>query len=252
MSVMACSWVICTKQTAISAERQVAFLAIARSVANVARMPATFFSHVRTWVFDLDNTLYPPHMGLFDQIDRRMTTYIMDALGLDRGQADTLRHTYWHKYGTTLAGLMREHDMDPEPYMVAVHDIDFSVLSTDPDLSARIAALPGRKIVYTNGSAPYAQRVLDARGLGGVFHALYGVEHADYRPKPEAEAFAQVFARDGLDPTAAAMFEDDPRNLAAPHAMGLRTVHVAPSPENAPHIHHHTSDLTGFLAALAQ
>lgn len=215
-------------------------------------MPTAFFSHVQTWVFDLDNTLYPPHMGLFDQIDRRMTAYIMQALGLERAEANRLRHDYWQRYGTTLAGLMREHDLDPEPYMVDVHDIDFSVLAPDQDLRARIAALPGRKIVYTNGSAPYAQRVLEARGLDGVFAALYGVEHAEYLPKPEADAFAKVFARDGLNPKAAAMFEDDTRNLAAPHAMGLRTVHVAPNPEEAPHIHHHTADLSGFLAKLTR
>lgn len=215
-------------------------------------MPAAFFNHVKTWVFDLDNTLYPPHMGLFDQIDKRMTAYIMDALGLDRAQADKLRHDYWRNYGTTLAGLMHEHDLDPEPYMIEVHDIDFSVLSPDADLRARIDALPGRKIVYTNGSAPYAARVLEARGLEGLFSALYGVEHAEYRPKPEREAFANVFALDGLDPTAAAMFEDDPRNLAAPHAMGLRTVHVAPERDDAPHIHHHTPDLTDFLASLTR
>ena len=219
---------------------------------DVLRMSAEFFSHIRTWVFDLDNTLYPPHMGLFDQIDTRMTAYIMHALGLARDQADRLRHDYWRQYGTTLAGLMREHDLDPEPYMVDVHDIDFTVLTPDPDLRARIAALPGRKIVYTNGSASYAARVIHARGLGGLFDATYGVEHAGYRPKPEADAFAQVFALDGLDPATAAMFEDDPRNLAAPYAMGVRTVHVAPSPAPAPHIHHHTDDLNRFLTDLCR
>lgn len=238
------------KKTGISAERQAAILAIPCPATNVAAMPAAFFNHVQTWVFDLDNTLYPPHMGLFDQIDKRMTAYIMAELGLDQPQANQMRHDYWQRYGTTLTGLMREHDLDPEPYMVEVHDIDFSVLAPDPDLRARIAALPGRKIVYTNGSAPYAQRVLEARGLDGLFAALYGVEHADYRPKPEADAFAQVFTLDGMDPKAAAMFEDDPRNLAAPHAMGLRTVHVAPNPDAAAHIHHHTDDLAGFLGKL--
>ena len=215
-------------------------------------MPNTLFSHVRTWVFDLDNTLYPPHMGLFDQIDTRMTAYIMAALGLARAPADQLRHDYWRRYGTTLAGLMREHDLDPEPYMTEVHDIDFTGLAPDPNLRARICALPGRRIVYTNGSAPYAARVIEGRGLSGLFDAVYGVEHAGYRPKPETDAFAQVFALDGLDPAAAAMFEDDPRNLRAPHAMGLRTVHVAPSPDPSPHIHHHTDDLAGFLAAVTR
>lgn len=206
------------------------------------------FSHVRAWVFDLDNTLYPPQIRLFDQIEKLMTAYVSEALGVSRDEADHLRGHYWTTYGTTLAGLMAEHDLDPEPYLVAVHDIDMSVLSPDPDLASAITDLQGRKIVYTNGSAPYAERVLDARGLSGIFDAVYGVEHAGYRPKPEAEAFARVFAIDGIDPRSGAMFEDDVRNLAAPHAMGMRTVHVAPAPSDEPHVEFHAGDLTAFLS----
>lgn len=213
-------------------------------------MAAEHFSHVRTWVFDLDNTLYPPHMRLFDQIEVRMTNWVMRALDVDRAHADHLRATYWKLYGTTLAGLMAEHRIDPEAYLADVHDIDFSVLSPDPVLAERIRALPGRRIVYTNADAPYAQRVLQARGLTGLFDAVYGVEHANYRPKPERDAFETVFTLDRLDPTTAAMFEDDARNLAAPHAMGMRTVHIAPDPEPAPHIHHHATDLSAFLGTL--
>jgi putative hydrolase of the HAD superfamily len=206
------------------------------------------FSHVTTWVFDLDNTLYPPSARLFDQIEVRMTHWVMAALGVDRAEADRLRLHYWRTYGTTLAGLMAEHDVDPAPYLVEVHDISFAPLIPDPELAARIGDLPGRRIVFTNGSAPYAQRVIEARGLSGIFDAVYGVEHAGFRPKPDRVAFETVFSADGLDPLAAAMFEDDPRNLAAPHAMGLQTVHVAPEPAPAEYIHHHTDDLAGFLA----
>ena len=215
-------------------------------------MPAHLFDHVATWVFDLDHTLYPPEMALFDQINIRMTDFVMDALGLDRAEADRLRDRYWRDHGTTLAGLMDNHGVDPGPYLTQVHEIDFTVLDPDPELAARIRALPGRRIVYTNGSAPYAENVLSARGLAGLFDAVYGVEHAGFRPKPEARAFAAVFARDGLEPTRAAMFEDDPRNLEAPHAMGLRTVHVAPAPAPAAHIHHRTDDLTGFLTRITR
>lgn len=213
-------------------------------------MPRADFEHVTTWVFDLDHTLYPPDMALFDQINVKMTAYVMEALGVDRDEADRLRHRYWREHGTTLAGLMDIHGVDPGPYLHEVHQIDFSVLSPDPDLAARIRALPGRRIIYTNGTAPYAERVVAARGLTGLFDAIYGVEHAGLRPKPERRAFEAVFTRDGLDPTRAAMFEDDVRNLAAPHQMGLRTVHVAPEPDPAEHIHHHTDDITGFLSRL--
>lgn len=179
-------------------------------------MPKQDFSHVDTWVFDLDDTLYPPHTRLFDQIEQRMVRFVMD----------------------------------PEEFLETVHDIDMGALTPDADLRARITALPGRKIIYTNGTAPYATRVASARGLDGIFDAIYGVEHAGYLPKPEHAAFAAVFAADGLDQGRAAMFEDDPRNLSAPHAMGMRTVHVAPTPLSATHIHHHTDDLSGFLAKL--
>jgi putative hydrolase of the HAD superfamily len=213
-------------------------------------MPKQDFSHVTTWVFDLDNTLYPPHMRLFDQIEVKMTDWVMQALQVDRARADHLRAHYWATYGTTLAGLMTEHGVDPGPYLNEVHDIDFSVLAPDPGLAASITRLPGRKIVYTNACAPYAEKVLAARGLGGLFDGIYGVEHAEFHPKPAAQAFATVFARDGLDPTTGAMFEDDARNLAVPHALGMRTVHVAPEPAPADHIHHHTDDLAAFLSRL--
>ncbi len=213
-------------------------------------MVADRFSHVTTWVFDLDNTLYPPSARLFDQIEVRMTAWVMQALGVEHAEADRLRRHYWESYGTTLAGLMREHGVDPAPYLTDVHDISLDALHPDPVLAARIRALPGRRIVYTNGCAPYAERVLAARGLNHLFDAVYGVEHAGFRPKPDREAFEAIFSADGLTATMAAMFEDEPRNLAAPHAMGMQTVHVAPEAAPARHIHHHTPDLSDFLARL--
>ncbi|MFY0619615.1 pyrimidine 5'-nucleotidase [Shimia sp.] len=213
-------------------------------------MPKPSFSHVTTWVFDLDNTLYPPKARLFDQIEVRMTNYVMEALKVDKPHADHLRQDYWARYGTTLAGLMREHDLDPTPYLKDVHDISLDHLEVDVPLAQHIKALPGRRIVYTNGTAPYAERVLAARGLDGLFDAIYGVEHADFLPKPERAAFETIFAKDGVNTDAAAMFEDDERNLQAPHDMGMRTVHVAPDRTDADHIHFHTDDLTTFLSKL--
>ncbi|MCT4559647.1 MAG: pyrimidine 5'-nucleotidase [Pelagimonas sp.] len=213
-------------------------------------MPKTSFSHIRHWVFDLDNTLYAPSVRLFDQIEAKMTHYVMTALNVSRDQADHLRHAYWREHGTTLAGLMRNHDIDPDEYLRDVHDISFDALEKDPGLADLISALPGRKIVYTNGSAPYAAQVLRARGLEAAFDEIYGVEDADFHPKPDLAAFETVFGKDGLVPEQAAMFEDDLRNLAVPHQMGLRTVHVSDHPEPAEHAQFHTSDLSGFLDKL--
>ncbi|WP_380053185.1 pyrimidine 5'-nucleotidase [Falsihalocynthiibacter sp. SS001] len=208
------------------------------------------FSHVRHWVFDLDNTLYPPSDRLFDQIEVRMTEYVMTALNVELEHANYLRKHYWQKYGTTLTGLMSEHDVDPTPYLTHVHEISMSHMTHAPDLAMNIKALPGRKIVYTNGTGPYAERVLEARGLNGVFDAIYGVEHANFRPKPERSAYETIFALDGTTPDTAAMFEDDPRNLIAPHQLGMKTVHVAAEGIAEDHIHYHTTDLTDFLSQL--
>jgi putative hydrolase of the HAD superfamily len=201
-------------------------------------------------VFDLDHTLYPPAARLFDQIERRMTDYIAAALSLPRSAADRLRRDYWSRYGSTLAGLMAEHGLDPHPYLADVHDIDLGHMSPDGDLRAALAALPGRRLVHTNASARHAERVLAALGLEGVFEAIYGVEAAQFHAKPQRAAFETVFGAAGIAGQDAAMFEDDPRNLAAPRAMGLGTIHVAPEPEPADHIDWHTDDLTHFLGHL--
>lgn len=209
-------------------------------------------SGVRHWVFDLDNTLYPPQARLFDQIQVRMTDWVARTLSVSRAEADRLRAEYWRSHGTTLAGLMEVHGMDPAPYLTDVHDIVLDRLEPDATLATALAALPGRRIVHTNATAGYAVRVLAARGLSHLFDAVYGVEETGFHPKPRRAAFEAVCAADGLKPANAAMFEDDPRNLAVPHEMGMVTVLVAPeSPEPADHIHHHTGDLGGFLARIA-
>lgn len=210
-------------------------------------MPKEHFSHVETWIFDLDNTLYPPSARLFDQIEVKMTDWVASALSVDRTEADRLRKHYWHNYGTTLAGLMREHDIDPAPYLNEVHDISLDHLVPDAALADAIKALPGRRIVYTNGCEPYARRVLAARGIEGCFAAVYGVEHAGFIPKPERAAFEKIKNLDGFNHRTSAMFEDDARNLRAPHDLGMRTVHVAPDAKEEAFIHHHTDDLAAFL-----
>lgn len=217
-------------------------------------MPRALFAHVETWVFDLDNTLYPPGARLFDQIEARMTAYVMQALGVVADEANRLRQHYWQSHGTTLAGLMREHRIDPVAYLADVHDIDLSAVAPSEALRAAIGRLPGRKIVYTNGSREHARRVTAAVGLDGAFDRLYGVEDAGYLPKPEAAAFGAIFALDGLEARRAAMFEDDHRNLRVPHGLGMRTVLVGPLADPDPahgHVHHRTADLADFLGRLA-
>lgn len=205
-------------------------------------------SHIRTWVFDLDRTLYHPDVRLFDQIEDRMESFVMATLDVDQDEARKMRRQYWESHGTTLAGLMEHHGMAPHAFLDHVHDIDFSPLSPDPHLAKMVKALPGRKIIYTNGTVPYAQNVIKARGLGDVFDAIYGVENADFRPKPERAAFEKVFGMDGFAPDTALMFEDDARNLAVPKAMGLTTVHISETHSPAHYIDHRAPELVDFMS----
>ena len=214
-------------------------------------MPYKDFSHVRDWVFDLDHTLYPASSQLFSQLDVKMERFLMRELGLAQPEAAKLRYSYWQNHGTTLAGLMHHHGTDPHVYLNEVQQIDFSVLAPNPALRDAIAALPGRKIVFTNGSKDYAQKATKALEIDSVFDEHFGIDDADFICKPAYQAFETVFTKAKLARTNAAMFEDDPRNLATPFAFGLKTVLVGPK-KPAPHIHHHTDDLTQFLQSIVE
>jgi putative hydrolase of the HAD superfamily len=214
-------------------------------------MPRDAFAHVRHWVFDLDNTLYPPDINLFPQIEQRINAFVMRELGLDADAAQDLRHRYWRAHGTTLRGLMLHHDTDPDPFLAEVHDIDLSAIAPDPGLAARLAALPGRRIVFTNGSRQHARNVTRSLGISHLFDGLYGIEDAGYEPKPAPAAFARIFAAASIDGPKAAMFEDEARNLATPHRLGMRTVLVGDDDPFAGHVQHRTASLHDFLDRIA-
>ncbi len=209
------------------------------------------FSDIHTWIFDLDNTLYPPEVRLFDQIEEKMRHFVSDFLGISLDAADQLRSKYWASHGTTLAGMMEHHNMPPDDFLQEVHDIDFSVLPHETSLAETIAALPGRCIVFTNGTRPYAQQVLKARGLENAFEEIYGIEHAGFTPKPHRGAFERVFSLAKIEPENAAMFEDDVRNLEVPKAMGMRTVWVHPSQDEYDHVDLQGPGLNDLLEQIA-
>lgn len=209
------------------------------------------FARVETWIFDLDRTLYPPEADLFGQMHPLMSRYLMVELGVDAAEADRLRDLYDQEHGTLLAGLVARHGVDPVRYLEEVHDIDLSVLTPDPALGAAIGALPGRRIVFTNGPRHYAADVVRALGIGHAFDALYGVDDAGMQSKPALAAFEAIRAADGFDPTRGAMFEDAIRNLEVPRMWGMRTVLVGPDAAPGGDAEFATRDLAGFLRALA-
>ncbi|PIB24523.1 pyrimidine 5'-nucleotidase [Amylibacter kogurei] len=207
------------------------------------------FSHIDTWIFDLDNTLYPPQAALFDQIETLMVQYMTETLAIDTKTANALRRDYWVKYGTTLAGLMKHYAIEPEDFMQQVHDINLDHLESDEQLQNRIADLPGRKIIYTNGSRNHAERVCAARGITNAFDEIYGVEDANYIPKPRADAFEMVFEKAKVNAKTSAFFEDEARNLEIPKTWGVTTVHIG-AHDDAHYIDFRDTDLSVFLSRL--
>ncbi len=225
-----------------------------------AGAPSRGFAHADSWIFDLDNTLYPAECNLFAQVDRRMGEFIARYLGVPFAHARHLQKTYYRQFGTTLAGLMRVHKLEPAEFLAYVHDIDLSVVSESPRLRAEIAALPGRRLIFTNGSHRHAERVAEKLGVLDLFEGICDIAACEYVPKPEADAFQRMIRRHAIVPATAAMFEDMPMNLAVPHDLGMTTVLVHSTYLDHPvqqqmktwtelpdHIHHMTLDLTDFL-----
>jgi putative hydrolase of the HAD superfamily len=222
------------------------------------------FGHVETWVFDLDNTLYPADCNLFAQIDRRMGEFIAQSFGLSLEEAHALRERYYVEYGTTLAGLVQRHGVSPDAFLNYVHDIDLDAVAAAPELGAALDELPGRKFVFTNGSRKHAEAVVARLGLLDRFLDIFDIHALEYiHPKPTLEAYERFVKAHAIAAPRAAMFDDLPNNLAPAHALGMITVlvdgHARQRPEHREvagwielpaHIHHRTEALAPFLAAI--
>jgi putative hydrolase of the HAD superfamily len=216
------------------------------------------FAHVRTWIFDLDNTLYPASTDLFALIDLRMGRYIQRLLGVDAAEARRIQKAHFLEHGTTLAGLMRSHAIDPREFMDYVHDIALDRIAEDRRLVEAMARLPGRKLIFTNGDATYAARVLDRIGLSGAFEAIHDVHACAYRPKPDPQSYASLLSAFAIDPATALVVEDMARNLVPAKALGMTTVWVDNGSESAGHgadpatIDHVIADVGAWLHAIQE
>src|SRR6266567_7550604 len=212
---------------------------------------------VETWIFDLDNTLYPASCRLFDQVQRRMTEYICERLSVSEGAAAELRRTYFREHGTTLRGLMTVDNIDPHEFLAFVHDIDLAGVPPDPALAAALKRLGGRKIVHTNGSVRHAQRLLDHLEFSGSFSGIIDIVAADFDPKPALAGYQLLMRRHAVAAPTALMVEDIARNLAPAAALGMTTAWVrsgadwAAEDADSDYINHVVDDLAGFLAAAA-
>jgi len=217
------------------------------------------FGKVDTWVFDLDNTLYPHHL-LWQQVDDRIRSYVAEFLKVSKDEAFRVQKDYYKRYGTTMRGLMSEHGLNPDDYLEYVHQIDHSPLEPNPALGAALGKLPGRKLILTNGTRKHADAVMWRLGIHHHFEDVFDIVAAKLEPKPAAKTYERFLARYDVDAAKAAMFEDLARNLEAPHVLGMITVLVVPEGQrevfredwelegrDEPHVDYLTDDLAGFL-----
>jgi putative hydrolase of the HAD superfamily len=221
------------------------------------------FAHIDTWVFDLDNTLYPHHLNLWQQVDERIREYVANYLKMSKEDAFKLQKDYYRRYGTTLRGLVAEHKMPPDEYLDFVHRIDHSPLQPNPALGDALEKLPGKKLIFTNGTRAHAESVMKRLKIDHRFDDVFDIIAGELEPKPSRLVYEKFLARHAVDPKKTAMFEDLARNLEVPHTLGMTTVLVVPEGErvilreqwelegrNATHIDYRTDDLVGFLNRL--
>ena len=224
---------------------------------------ARAFDHVESWVFDLDNTLYPHDSNMWEQVDNRITTWIAHHFGVDGLSAKAIQKHYYQLHGASLRGLIIDEGITPDAFLDFVHDIDHSTLAPNPRLGLALAALPGRKLIFTSGSRKHAHNIIARLGIGEHFEDVFDIVAAEFVPKPARATYERFLARHGIEPTKGAMFEDLSRNLEVPEALGMRTVLVVPPGSatiireaweldgaQARHVQHVTDDLAGFLTGL--
>jgi putative hydrolase of the HAD superfamily len=217
------------------------------------------FSHVDTWIFDLDNTLYPHTSRVWPQIDERITLYIANLFGIDGLSARSLQKYFYHKYGTTLRALIDEYDIDPYDFLDFAHDIDHADIELNASLGESIEKLPGRKLILTNGSRKHAENVARKIGILDHFEDVFDIAAANFVPKPDRRAYEIFLEKHAVEPAQAAMFEDIAKNLVVPHELGMTTTLIVPKTVDpfreefeqeavkTPHIDHITNDLAEFL-----
>jgi len=205
--------------------------------------------HIDTWLFDLDNTLYPEESGFMGSVEGRMTDFVAKVSGLPRDQAYVLQKKYLAEHGLTLKGLMLEHGVAPADFHALFHDLSLEVLAQDPDLLAALAHLPGRRFIFTNADDKHAERVMAHLGLADLFDDVFHIHSFGFAPKPDPQGFQRMIDAHGIDPETTAFFEDSERNLKPAADLGMTTVLVGPraAASTAPYVHYRTAKLAPFL-----
>ncbi len=208
------------------------------------------------WIFDLDNTIYPAKTNLFRRVSVRITEFVASHYDVPANDARVIQKDLFHRYGTTMRGMMSEENIDPDVYLNYVHDIDVSDLNHDVELDGLLSRLPGLKHIFTNGTVRHAENILSAYGVRHHFDKIFDIAAANYIPKPDHHAFDCFLNQTGIDPNGAVMIEDMAANLRPAAALGMRTVWLvsdikwASRGSDEPFVHFKADDLKGFLQSV--
>ncbi len=180
---------------------------------------------------DVDDTLYQKGTGPFPLVNRRIDNYVMNWCKVDLERAGILRKRYIEKYGSTLGGLMKHHGVDPDDYLRDVHDVPVEdLLRPDKKLRDTLRKIPYELIVFSNGSAEYVNRVLDALGISDLFSDRFTIEYMDYIPKPRPYPYCKIMELYGKSPEMCVVVDDRPSNVCTAVDMGMEAVLVGNNP----------------------
>ena len=201
---------------------------------RISRLPPSR----RVWIFDLDNTLHDARPLIFPSMHAQMNAFLQRTFGVDEEGASRMRQAFWQRYGTTLRGLMRHHGMDPRRFLAETHVFPelADMVVHENAVRHALARLGGTKLVFSNAPRHYVEEVLRCIGLRRYFKAVYTIEDARYRGKPDAHGFHYLMRRHDLDPHRCAFVDDSLDNLRAAHRLGMSTVWVSPVRRRVPYV----------------
>ena len=216
---------------------------------------STLKNKINTWIFDLDNTLYSADSGIFQQVHTLMSKFVSTHLNIDIKKATELQRKYYRQHGTTLRGLMDNHNVDPDHFLSEVHQLDYSIVGPNFKLNRELKKLKGRKIIYTNANRQHANDILIRLELTNVFDEIFDIKTANYIPKPEASPYEQIISEFNIDPITTIMFDDIAKNLVPAKNVGFASVWIDVGYENfsddiaksKKYLDYETKDLSLFL-----
>ena len=208
---------------------------------------------IKYWIFDLDNTLYSGQTKVFSEVDKKMSSFISDKFNVDLIEAKKIQKEYFYEYGTTLSGLMKKRNVDPNEFLEFVHDIDISWLPKDEQLKEELINIKEKKYIFSNGSHAHIENVTNQLGIKDLFDGAFDITDANFIPKPHLDPYKKMIKKFKLDPKQSILIEDIAHNLEQAKNLGMKTCWLendeafAKKDANKSYIDYKINNLPSFL-----